>query len=248
MILPDVLPEDEARELIRQGKIPEALASYDRALSRDPDNALLLSSKAVALISLGRFEDARVHADHAANLNPGSAEIWITHAEALERLNRLDESAESLERAVTIEPDNVYAHALLGIVYRKLNLEDRAEDQDRLLQKLVFPTEYAGFLFALAAFLLGMLAGGIYSFEGKSFETGVASEVAIIILFCFLCGLFFRSQRKGDKIRRTAIRAAPSLPMTEGRDVRVLYSIVGIMVLVFCLGIVSGNNIWTWMG
>lgn len=239
--------EDKALSLARQGKVQEALDCYNRILETNPDNDLILNNKAIALITIGRYEEALVNSRRAASINPDSADIWINMGVALQKLDRLSEAGEALERAVAVNPYDCYAHALLGIIYQKLNQEDRAECQNRQLQELMFPNEYAGFYFGTAAFLLGMLLGGIHSVEGKPFEIIVSSQIIILFFFSCICYLYLKSLRKQQEANRNVILVPYPSPVEGDRSTRGMYLILFEMIVVFAIGTLAGSNVWTWM-
>lgn len=244
---PDLPHHEKAQNLARQGRIQEALECYEQALRANPDNDLILNNKAIALITLSRFDEALATCRKAASLRPDSADIWTTMGVALEKLGKYPEAAEALERASRLNPYDCYTHALLGIVYQKLNLEDRAEAQNRRLQDLVFPNEYAGFFFGTAAFLLGILLGGIHGVEGKPVEITVPSQLVILLLFCIMCMVYWRSLWRLHQINRNVI-VVPYPASVEGdRSARGMYIVLGIMVVVFAAGVILGSDIWNWL-
>lgn len=243
----DFLYKDKAFSLVRQGKIKEALDCFDRALEKSPDNDTILNNKAIALITIGRYEEALVHSRRASVINPGSADVWVNMGVSLEKLDRLPEAAEVLERAVAINPYDAYARALLGIVYQKLNQEDRAEAQNRQLQEIVFPNEYAGFFFGTAAFLLGMLLGGIRGIEGKPVEISITSQAILFFFFCLICVLYWKSLKKLHEINRNVIIVPYPSPVEGDRSSRGMYIVLIIMVVVFLIGILMGSDIWGWL-
>jgi tetratricopeptide (TPR) repeat protein len=238
---------EQAKNLARQGKIKEALDCYDRALERSPDNDVILNNKAIALISFGRYEEALALSQRAASINPDSADPWVNMGVALEKLGRLFESAEMLERAVAINPYDAYARALLGIMYQKLDQGDRAEAQNRQLQEIVFPNEYAGFFFGTAAFLLGMLLGGIRGIEGKPLIISISSQVILLFFFCLICVLYWKSLKKQQGAHRNvAIVPYPS-PVEGDQSTRGMYIVLAIMAVVFGIGILIGSDVWSWL-
>jgi tetratricopeptide (TPR) repeat protein len=235
---------DEARRLAREGKIHEALACYEKALVSSPDNDVILNNKAIALISLGRYEESIACSQKAIALNPYDAGVWINRGIALEKLGRLTEAVDALEQAVAISPYNAYARALLGIIYQKLEMDDKAEAQNRMLQEIVFPREYAGFYFATATFLLGILLGGLLSVEGKPFPITLGSAFIIILFFGVICGLYTRSLRLHMEASRDVFTAPyQEIGQKESRraDLTVM---LGFLVFVFVIGAVSGIGIW----
>jgi tetratricopeptide (TPR) repeat protein len=247
MANPDYLHKDKAMSLVRQGKIKEALDCFDDALEKSPDNDIILNNKAIALITVGRYEEALVQSRRAATINPGSADVWVNMGVSLEKLDRLCEAAEVLERAVGINPYDAYARALLGIVYQKLNQEDRAEAQNRQLQEIVFPNEYAGFFFGTAAFLLGLLIGGIRGIEGKPFMISITSQAILFFFFILICVLYWKSLKKLHEINRNVIIVRYPSPVQGDRSTRGMYIVLTIMVVVFGIGILMGSDVWAWL-
>jgi len=238
---------EQALSLARQGKIHEALDCYDRILEMSPDNDIILNSKAIALITIGKYEEALTFSKRAASISPGSADVWINTGVALEKLGRFTEAADALERAVEINPYDAYAHALLGILYQKLNQQDRADYQNRQLKELMFPNEYAGFFFGTAAFLLGILLGGIHTVRGRPFEIVIPSQVIILFFFLLICFLYWRSLRRQQEASRNVIIVPYPSPVEGDRSTRGMYSVLILMVIVFVIGAVAGTDVWNWI-
>lgn len=235
---------DEAYRLAQEGRLHEALACYDRALASSPKNDVILNNKAIALISLGRYEESLECSKKAITINPYEVGVWINKGFALEKLGRNMEAIDALEQAVAINPYNAYARALLGIIYQNLEMDEKAEAQNRKLQELVFPREYAGFYFATAAFLLGLLLGGLISVEGKPVPVTLGSEGIIIFLFGIICILYTRALRLQMEIRRDVVSAASHEEGVRGSSIKNEAVHLGFLVFVFFIGTVSGITIW----
>ena len=240
----DLPASDEAIHLAQEGKLHEAVVCYDRALKSDPDNEVLLHNKAIALISLGRYEESLACSQKAIRINPYDVGVWINKGMALEKLGRYPEAIDALEQAVAVNPYNAYAHALLGIIYQNLEMTEKAEAQNRQLQELVFPREYAGFFFATAAFLLGLLLGGIMSVEGKPFPVTLGSAGIIILFFGIICILYVRARRFHMEIQRDVVFKASPEPGLRGHDRGSEAAVLGFLVFVFVTGTVSGIGVW----
>jgi tetratricopeptide (TPR) repeat protein len=169
---------------------------------------------------------------------------WINLGVALDKLDRLHEASEALEKAVEISPYNAYSRALLGIVYQKMNMEERAEAQNRKLQEIVFPHEYAHFYFAVAAFLLGLLLGGIRAVEGEPAGIAILSQLILLLFFCGICYLYWRSLRVSQQVSRSIL---PVPGMAQGRresGSRSMYPAMVAIVLVFGIGVLAGSSFW----
>jgi tetratricopeptide (TPR) repeat protein len=236
---------DEAFRFAREGKIHEALACYDEALVSDPKNDSILFYKAIALISLGRYEESLACSQKAITINPYGTGLWINKGIALEKLGRFQEAIDALEQAVAISPYNAYARALLGIIYQRLEMNDKAEAQNRKLQEIVFPREYAGFYFSTASFLLGILLGGVLSVKGKPLTLTLGSAIIIFLLFCVICGLYIRSLRLQTEASRDVVIPPCDASGQRGYGRAGRSIALGFLAVVFFLGAVSG--IWIWL-
>ena len=243
----DIPPHEHALRLAQQGKFREALDFYDLALRRDPRNSEILNAKAAALITLGRFEESLEPARKAASANPESVDSWINLGVALDKLDRLSEAREALERAVVINPYQAYARALLGIVYQKMDMGDQADAQNRKLQEIVFPHGYAGFYFSIAAFLLGLLLGGIRAVEGKPPEITITSQLILLVFFCVISRLYWRALRVSQQINRTVIVMPHAVTGRREPGSWSMYLAMAAMVLVFGAGILLGSSVWNWL-
>jgi tetratricopeptide (TPR) repeat protein len=247
MAEPDLSYDERAHELAQQGKIHEALDCYDEALKANPNNDVILNNKAIALISLDKCEESLIYTRRAISINPEAVEAWINMGVALDKLGRHQEASETLERAVVLSPYHAYARAMLGIVYQKMDMGDRAEVQNRKLQEIVFPKEYAGFYFALSAFLLGTLLGGVRTVEGKPFEVSFGSQLIIFFFFCVICWLYWRSRRMWQEINRHVIMVPYQLPVKGEGYSRGLYLVIIVMIMVFVIGIVLGGDVRSYL-
>jgi len=243
MAEPDPSYDERALDLAQPGKIREALDCYEQALKTNPDNDVILNNKAIALITLDKYEEALVCTRRAVVLNPQSVEAWINMGVALDKLGRHHEASEALENAVELRPYHAYARALLGIVYQKMDMGDRAEVQNRKLQEIVFPKEYAGFYFTLSAFLLGTLLGGVRTVEGETFEVSFGSQLIIFFFFCVICWLYWRSRRMWQEINRHVIMVPYQLPAKGESYPKGLYLVIIIMIVVFVIGIALGGDV-----
>ena len=128
-----------------------------------------------------------------------------------------------------------------GSCTRTWRCTDKAEAQNRKLQEIVFPREYAGFYFATATFLLGLLLGGILSVEGKPFPVTLGSAGIIILFFGIICILYVRAQRFQMEIQPgcglCCVAETRAMGAWAGSNEAV---VLGFLVFVFIIGTVSG--------
>jgi len=235
---------EEAIQLTQEGRLTEAVSCYDRALSSSPDNTAILSNKAVALISLGRYEESLACSKQALRVDPYDSDLWINKGIALDKLGRPTEATDALEQAVAINPYNAYARALLGIIYQNLEMTGKAEAQNRKLQELVFPREYAWFYFITATFLLGILLGGIMSVEGKPIPVTLGSAGIIILFFGVVCILYVRARRLQIEIHRDVVSSPARETGRRGRGLGSEAAALLLLVFVFIIGTASGIAVW----
>jgi len=223
---------------------PGSIESLDRMLAENPGDWRTLNAKAVALINLGRFEESLECSRQAAAIGSDHADIWVSMGVAYDNLGRYSEAAEVLERAVRLSPYDTYARALLAIAYQRMEMPDQADEQNRKLQEMVFPREYAGFYFTLAAFMLGLLLGGIRSVEGSSPLVSATAQVIILVFFLAIARLFWRSLKTEREVARQSGTTVMPGPHRErySRPAGMVVALC-IMIVAFIIGIVAG----TWL-
>jgi protein O-GlcNAc transferase len=92
------------------GRLDDALAAFDTALTLKPDFVEALSNRGNALQGLERFDEALESYDKALFLKPSFAAASHNRGNALQKLSRFDEAVESYDNAVKLHPN--YAEAL----------------------------------------------------------------------------------------------------------------------------------------
>jgi TolB-like protein/class 3 adenylate cyclase/Tfp pilus assembly protein PilF len=88
-----------------------ALQSYQEALRRLPNSALVLEQIAHLERRLGQFDAAQKHYQAAAELDPRNIGILLTLADTLQTARRYDEARTVFDRALEISPGNESALA-----------------------------------------------------------------------------------------------------------------------------------------
>src|SRR6184192_2503216 len=105
-----------------------ALQSYEEALRRLPNSALVLEQMAHLERRLGQFDAAQKHYEAAAQLDPRNIGILSTTAETLSGLRRFDEAQMLLDRVLQISPGNEFALAVeAGNFHAQGRLKEAAE-------------------------------------------------------------------------------------------------------------------------
>ncbi len=93
-----------------QGKLQEAVASFDKAIQLRPDFADAYYNRGITLKELGRLNEALQNYDKAIQLKPDFAKAYNNRGAALQDLGRLDESIQNYDKAIQLKPDYAEVH------------------------------------------------------------------------------------------------------------------------------------------
>ena len=121
-------------ELQKLNRREEALAQFEAALLRKPEDVAALICRGNLLIDLGRFEQALANWDKLLALRPGDAGALNMRGLALENLKRPAEALASYDRAVAVAATSVEAHYNRGNVLADLGrCEEALASYDKAL-------------------------------------------------------------------------------------------------------------------
>jgi protein O-GlcNAc transferase len=101
--------------LQEQGRLDEALAAFDAALTLDPDYAEAQFNRGVALQQQGRLDAAIEAYKQSLRLRPDYIEAATNMGIALQEMGWLGEAAAAFEHAAKLRPDAAGPHNNLGI-------------------------------------------------------------------------------------------------------------------------------------
>jgi tetratricopeptide (TPR) repeat protein len=101
----------EAESLFREGKLSQAVDSYQAALQANPTDAATYLTLARIQVFLGRNLDAQLNAENALLLNPNNASAHAVRGWALASQGDFLAGEASITRALEIDPNNALAHA-----------------------------------------------------------------------------------------------------------------------------------------
>jgi TolB-like protein/class 3 adenylate cyclase/Tfp pilus assembly protein PilF len=105
-----------------------ALQSYEEALRRLPNSALVLAQMAHLERRLGQAEVAQKHYRAAAQLDPRNIDILLTLADSLQTVRRYDEARTVLDRVLEMSPGNeAVLAAKAGMFQGEGRLKEAAE-------------------------------------------------------------------------------------------------------------------------
>lgn len=141
-------PSGAATLAYSAGDYPTALAQFQEAVQKNPNDAESLSNLGQVLVKLGRTEEALPHFERATTLNPDRWAYRFNLARALGLLGRWNESIASYEQAQRLFPDDYVTMFNLAMALHKSGNEVAAVEQYR--KAIELNPEDASFRLALA--------------------------------------------------------------------------------------------------
>jgi tetratricopeptide (TPR) repeat protein len=118
----------------KQGHSEDALRAFKAAASRDlPDAHLLLG---ILLREDGDHEGAERELRAAEGVNPQNGQVMLELGKVLVSRGEFAQARERLERAVEYMPSNFAVHYQLGLAYRRLGENQKAEHHLKLSREL----------------------------------------------------------------------------------------------------------------
>lgn len=159
-----------------------AIATFNKALARDPDNQELHRAYAEALMGAGKNEAARTELKKTLAADPDDGQTYLRLAQLDRQEGHFDEARKELERARALMPDN------LEVPFQQVLLESDTGNDDRaiqLIQALLKDTERADGQYSLGeatnrAIFLERL-GLIYR-NGEKYEQAISTFRQILAL------------------------------------------------------------------
>ena len=112
--------------LAGQGRLEEALASYDRAVALEPDRAVTHLGRARALAGTGRSDEALAAYDRALEIDPSLAEAHLRKGDLLAGMGRAHDALASCDSALGIDGEAYRAHLLRGDLLGKMGRNEEA--------------------------------------------------------------------------------------------------------------------------
>ena len=133
------------------GKLDEAVAQFERALSLKPNLAEAHSNLGAALREQGKVSEAIAQFERALSLKPDLAEAYSNLGTALQSVGKLDEAVAQFERALQLKPELAEAHSNLGAVFKEQGrLTEAIAQFERALEiKPDFVAAHSNLLFCL---------------------------------------------------------------------------------------------------
>jgi tetratricopeptide (TPR) repeat protein len=116
-----------AVHLRENGANDAALLTYDTAIRRFPNDALLWNNRGFVLLAMGQATGALTHFERAIELRPGYTSALEHRANALEQLHRFDEAADAYREALRVRPDSPTSWNSLGVCLLQLGDQEEAK-------------------------------------------------------------------------------------------------------------------------
>ncbi|HWR92293.1 MAG TPA: FecR domain-containing protein, partial [Desulfobacterales bacterium] len=120
-----------ASQLLAVGRVEEAGAEIERALSLDPKASDALALQAVVHVVQNRKDEALATAERAVSADPTSAAARIARSYAQQARFDLEAAKASLEEAVQLDPANALAWARLSEMHMSFGYLDQALEAAR---------------------------------------------------------------------------------------------------------------------
>ncbi|NPV55182.1 MAG: tetratricopeptide repeat protein [Anaerolineae bacterium] len=211
----------EAEALVQEGKLPQAIEAYQKAIQVDPKNAASYVVLSRLQIYAGDYAQALINAENALLLNPNNALALALRGYALGFQGNYLDGEGSLRQAIELEPNNAIAYAYLAEILGfqeqngagDLGTLDKAIDASRRAVELdanLLETHRArGLIYELTA---------NYAEAAREFEAAIAQNANIADIHLAL-GRNYRALEQYDKAveefsRANALNPSDPLPDT----------------------------------
>jgi tetratricopeptide (TPR) repeat protein len=122
--------------LRRRGRGRAATREYHRALDKDPYSPYLLNKLASALMTQQRWQPAQQYLERARELAPDYVTTYTHLGQLHVAQQAYEEARTALWEAVQINPFDPLIHHYLAESYRRLGMDDRAKQEQQLLERL----------------------------------------------------------------------------------------------------------------
>ncbi len=116
--------------------IPDAAASFEEALKKDPANGKVAFLLAETRSLMGEWEKARDSYNYAISHGYSSASAYFGLGRSMEQLGSDEAAIPPLRHALALQPSLPKAHFLLGKAYRQIGHLDLAEREMKIFEEM----------------------------------------------------------------------------------------------------------------
>jgi len=127
--------------LVRERKLQEALDHLDMLIGQNPELVVAHYYRGRINLEMNRYHEAEKALGEALRLNEGLEPALFDMATLYQMTDREEDAVNTYERLVQIYPDNIPARERLVVLYIKLGLKEKSEDQVKEIQKHSKPGE-----------------------------------------------------------------------------------------------------------
>jgi Flp pilus assembly protein TadD len=118
---------EKAEELLKSGKVQEAISMYTDALNDSPNDPVILSDRGVAFLHLSDEPNCMSDLNKAIELEPNYAYRYAARAFAKAHFKNVDSAIEDYKKAIELDPDDAVAHNNLGMLLEQKGYADEAK-------------------------------------------------------------------------------------------------------------------------
>jgi Flp pilus assembly protein TadD len=127
---------NNGQELVQRGAFGQAVATFRKALAREPDFFEAQFNLAFAYLQWGHNPEAVTEFKKALSMQPRNSEVWSNLAIAYDNLNRPNDAMDALYHAVELNPDNQNARMNLAAMYANASRNQQAIAQYKQIIKV----------------------------------------------------------------------------------------------------------------
>jgi len=106
----------DGSDLMRAGRIVEALREFERALALSPENEQALNLKGLCLFRLGRSDEAARVFERLVDANPSEPSIRLNLAMVYLKINETERARDALAHVLAVNPNHARAKNLMEMV------------------------------------------------------------------------------------------------------------------------------------
>ncbi|MBX5457225.1 MAG: tetratricopeptide repeat protein [Thermogemmatispora sp.] len=110
----------QARALLQQQQLAEALTSLEQVLQLMPTHTEALLLKGQLLGTAGRFAEAMQAVEQVLRQEPGNALAWSMRAALLANLGQFEEALRAVERSLSLDPHNAETQTIRSAILVKM--------------------------------------------------------------------------------------------------------------------------------
>jgi len=88
---------------------PDAIRTYNKALSLEPNNTEALNYKGIALVRSGQYDKASAVFEKVIQIDPNNVMGWTNKGYVLFKEGNIDAAIKAYDKALSIDPNNADA-------------------------------------------------------------------------------------------------------------------------------------------